>query len=93
MKATRLIIEPEAEAELEEAADRYESNVPGLGLAFLLEMRSRTRDVLETPEGNAARVAEFLRIAPTRDANVLYGTANPIAGGIYGWLLKVPDTP
>jgi toxin ParE1/3/4 len=51
MKATRLVIEPEAEAELEEAADRYESNVVGLGLAFLVELRRRTRDVLETPEG------------------------------------------
>ena len=27
-----LIIEPEAEAELEEAGDRYEESVPGLGL-------------------------------------------------------------
>ena len=34
-----LIIEPEAEAELEEAGDRYEESVPGLGLEFLLEMR------------------------------------------------------
>ena len=37
-----LIIEPEAEAELEEAGDRYEESVPGLGLDFLLEMRERT---------------------------------------------------
>jgi hypothetical protein len=37
-----LIIEPEAEAELEEAGDRYEESVPGLGLDFLLEMRGRT---------------------------------------------------
>ena len=50
MKPTRLHIEPEAEAKLEEAADRYESNVAGLGLDFLLEMRKRTQDVFEYPE-------------------------------------------
>lgn len=40
----RLIIEPEAEAELEEAAERYEESVPGLGREFLAEMRQRTLD-------------------------------------------------
>ena len=45
----RLLIEPEAEAELDEAADRYEASVPGLGLEFLTEMRQRTRDVLDAP--------------------------------------------
>jgi plasmid stabilization system protein ParE len=46
---TSLLIEPEAEAELEQAAERYEDLVPGLGMEFLAEMRQRTRDVLETP--------------------------------------------
>lgn len=50
MKPTRLYIEPEAEAELEDAAERYESNVPGLGFDFLSEMRRRTQDVFEYPE-------------------------------------------
>jgi len=36
---TSLYIEPEAEAELEAAALRYETLVPGLGLRFLDEMR------------------------------------------------------
>jgi hypothetical protein len=45
----QLLIEPEAEAELEEAADRYEESVPGLGAAFLAEMRQRTHDVLAHP--------------------------------------------
>ena len=45
----RLYIEPEAEAELEQAADTYEESVPGLGLEFLLEMRERTRDVRNAP--------------------------------------------
>jgi hypothetical protein len=47
----RLYIEPEAEAELEEAADRYEESVPGLGLEFLVEMRLRTNEVLDSPHG------------------------------------------
>jgi len=47
--STRLVVEPEAEAELEEAATRYEDNVPGLGLAFLAELRARTYQVLEAP--------------------------------------------
>lgn len=45
----RLVIEPEAEAELELAADRYEASVLGLGLEFLQEMRERTHDVLDAP--------------------------------------------
>lgn len=44
-----LIVEPEAEAELEEAGDRYEESVPGLGLEFLLEMRKRTIELAEAP--------------------------------------------
>jgi toxin ParE1/3/4 len=45
----RLLIEPEAEAELEQAADRYEESVPGLGLEFIVAMRQRTHDVLSAP--------------------------------------------
>jgi plasmid stabilization system protein ParE len=45
----RLYIEPEAEAELEEAAAQYEDAVPGLGMRFLAEMRQRVRDALEAP--------------------------------------------
>jgi hypothetical protein len=44
-----LIVEPEAEAELEEAGDRYEESLPGLGLEFLLEMRERTLELAEAP--------------------------------------------
>jgi hypothetical protein len=46
---TSLYIEPEAEAELEQAALRYEGAVPGLGSQFLAEMRQRVRDVPEAP--------------------------------------------
>jgi hypothetical protein len=45
----KLVIEPEAEAELEEAAERYEDSVVGLGLEFLAEMRQRTQNILEAP--------------------------------------------
>jgi hypothetical protein len=46
----RLLIEPEAEVELEETADHYEDIATGLGLDFLVETRQRTRDVFETPQ-------------------------------------------
>ena len=45
----RLYVEPEAEEELDQAADRYEASVPGLGQEFVTEMRRRVRDVLEAP--------------------------------------------
>ena len=45
----RLYVEPEAEEELDEAADRYEAAVPGLGQQFVAEMRQRVHNVLETP--------------------------------------------
>ena len=45
----RLFIEPEAEAELDDAAERYEHSLPGLGFEFLAEMRQRTSAVLEAP--------------------------------------------
>jgi hypothetical protein len=46
---TRLVIEPEAEEELDEAAVRYEDAVPGLGQQFLAEMRQRVGNVLQMP--------------------------------------------
>jgi hypothetical protein len=46
---TRLYIEPEAEEELDQAAARYEGEVPGLGQQLLAEMRQRLADVLEAP--------------------------------------------
>ena len=63
MKVTRLYIEPEAEAELEKAADRYAESVPGLGLEFLAEMRKRTRDVFAHPE----RFPWFAGVEDVRD--------------------------
>jgi hypothetical protein len=45
----RLVIEPEAEVELEEAAVRYDAAVPGLGQEFLAEMRLRVDEVVEAP--------------------------------------------
>jgi hypothetical protein len=39
----KLYIEPEAEAELEDAADGYEQSVPELELEFLAEMQAVSR--------------------------------------------------
>lgn len=64
-----LIIEPEAEAELEEAGDRYEESVPGLGLEFLLEMRKRTLEVAEAP----LTYPVFGGVADVRCAHALAG--------------------
>jgi len=58
-------IEPEAEAELEEAADRYEESVPGLGRQFLAEMRRRTDEVANGPH----RFPPFGAIAGVRCAH------------------------
>lgn len=46
---TELYIEPDAEAELEQAAVRYEESVSGLGIEFLAEMRRRVGDVVAAP--------------------------------------------
>lgn len=51
MRAQRLQIEPEAEAELEDAADRYDASVPGLARRFLAEVRERTARILDNPDG------------------------------------------
>ena len=57
----RLYIEPEAEDELDQAADRYEASVPGLGQAFVTEMRRRVSDVLARELTTHDRKAGSLR--------------------------------
>jgi hypothetical protein len=47
----KLVIEPDAAEELEQAAARYEQALPGLGTDFLTEMRARIRDVQAGPLG------------------------------------------
>lgn len=43
----KIYVEPEAEAELEEAAERYEDSVPGLGREFLLiEVHEVAREIV-----------------------------------------------
>jgi hypothetical protein len=44
-----LVIEPEAESELEAAATRYEDAKEGLGVQFVAEMRRRVSEILEAP--------------------------------------------
>jgi hypothetical protein len=68
-------IEPEAEAELEEAADRYEENVPGLGREFLAEMRRRTSRL----EGDLNELAEDPHWIASRPTNV--GMGGTLRGG------------
>jgi hypothetical protein len=63
----RLRIEPEAEGELEEAADRYEESLPGLGREFLAEMRQRTQDIIEAP----SRFPAFGNVAGVRCAHAV----------------------
>ena len=46
----RLIIRPEAEADLTDAAGWYDSREPGLGLEFLLEVHSAIARALKNPE-------------------------------------------
>jgi len=46
----RLIIRPEAEAELAEAFNWYEERVPGLGHEFLLSVEAVFNAILRNPE-------------------------------------------
>lgn len=45
----RLIIRPEAEADLQEAFDWYERRVPGLGADFLAAIDAALRSILSNP--------------------------------------------
>ena len=91
----KLYIEPEAQAELERAADRYEASVPGLGLEFLAEMRKRTQAVLDAPhrfppfgsvEGVqcAHAVGRFPRLHAPATASGLLGTPSANATALSG---------
>ena len=75
-----LIIEPEAEAELEEAGDRYEESVPGLGLDFLLEMRARTSNLPRLhsairPSAASLMCDALMRLAGFRISSCTYPSA------------------
>ncbi len=61
----RLIIRPEAEAEMAEAFDWYEDRVPGLGSDFLLSVDAVIRAVLGNPE-QYPQVHRNVRIALVR---------------------------
>jgi hypothetical protein len=56
----RLIIRPEAEVDLTDAAGWYDSREPGLGLEFLLEVHSAIARALKNPE-SFTRVRRNLR--------------------------------
>ncbi|WP_414707041.1 type II toxin-antitoxin system RelE/ParE family toxin [Salinisphaera sp.] len=46
----RLIIHPEASADIREEAEYYEGKQPGLGLAFLQEIDSAIESIVSMPE-------------------------------------------
>ena len=61
----RLIVRPEAEAEMAEAFDWYEDRVPGLGSEFLLCVDAVLGAILRSPE-QYPRVHRTVRRALTR---------------------------
>ncbi len=61
----RLVVRPEAEAELKAAFDWYEERVPGLGSEFLLCVDAVLSAVLRNPE-QYPRVHNIVRRALTR---------------------------
>lgn len=61
----RLIVRPEAEAEIAEAFDWYEDRVPGLGSDFLLCVDAVFQSVLRDPQ-QFPRVYRVVRRALTR---------------------------
>lgn len=61
----RLIVRPEAEAEMTEAFDWYEDRVPGLGLEFLLCVDAVMHAIQRSPELYSKAYREA-RLALTR---------------------------
>jgi len=61
----RLIVRPEAEAEIADAFDWYEDRVPGLGSDFLLCLDAVFSSIARTPQQHP-RVHNIIRRALTR---------------------------
>jgi toxin ParE1/3/4 len=61
----RLIVRPEAEAEMAAAFDWYEDRVPGLGSEFLLCVDAKFNAILRSPS-QYPRVHKIVRRALTR---------------------------
>ncbi|HNX33831.1 MAG TPA: type II toxin-antitoxin system RelE/ParE family toxin [Kiritimatiellia bacterium] len=61
----RLIVRPEAEAEMTDAFDWYEDRVPGLGSAFLLCVDATFSAILRAPQ-QYPRIHKIVRRALTR---------------------------
>jgi plasmid stabilization system protein ParE len=62
----RLIIRPEAEAELAEAFDWYERRVPGLGADFLVAVDTAVDSVLSNPLQHSVVYGSVRRILTRR---------------------------
>ncbi|MFM9886526.1 MAG: type II toxin-antitoxin system RelE/ParE family toxin [Burkholderiales bacterium] len=61
-----LAIHPEAEAELQVAAQFYEGQVVGLGLQFLEEVRECFRKIQTAPESWPVAFRRYRRVMPHR---------------------------
>ena len=61
----RLIVRPEAEAEMAEAFDWYEDRVPGLGSEFLLCVDAVFNSIVRSPQ-HSPRVYRIVRRALAR---------------------------
>ena len=64
-KSRRLIVRPEAEAEMADAFDWYEDRAPGLGYDFLLCVDASLNAILRNPE-IFPRIHRIVRRALTR---------------------------
>lgn len=68
----RVNVQPEAEAEVREAASWYESQRPGLGLEFLLELDAAIERAAESPNAYAPQYAGVRRALSRRFPYAIY---------------------
>ena len=68
----RVNVQPEAEAEVREAASWYESQRPGLGLEFLLELDAAIERAAESPSAYAPQYARVRRVLSRRFPYAIY---------------------
>jgi mRNA-degrading endonuclease RelE of RelBE toxin-antitoxin system len=76
---TEVIIHESAEEELYEAAEYYDSQVPGLGHAFLLEIQQAIHFIQFEPE-SSPRIYKVVRKRVLRrfPYNILYSVKNDV---------------
>ena len=62
----QLIIRPEAEADVLEAFQWYDEQIPGLGQEFLLELERALESIQNNPEANLRIHRDFRRVLTRR---------------------------